>query len=174
MPKSITVSCLVAAAYLCVAAGLAPQNQGDTLTVTKKATKLRAQKKLFAPGVADLKEGDRVTLSSKDGAWLSVTWAGGGQAVTGWLHESDVSAKKDVRLSGQGVREKYTVSEAEAARKGFNPQVEKAYRDNNPDLEAAYRLVDQIQNPTIAEDEIERFLREGRLLRGATSGEAGR
>jgi|SRR5688572_17182167 len=155
---------LLTASYLCLAAGFAPQSKGDTLTVTKKTTKLRTQKKLFAPGVADLTEGDRVVLVAKEGAWLSVTWPGGGKSVTGWLHESDVSARKDVRLSGQGVREKYSVSEAEAARKGFNPQVEKAYRERNPNLDAAYRLVDQIQARTVPEAEIERFLREGRLL----------
>ena len=165
MLKPLPVLCVVAAAYVCLAAGAAPQSQGDTLTVTKKTTKLRAQKKLFAPGIADLKEGDRVTLVSKDGAWLSVTWTSGGQATTGWLHESDVTAKKDVRLSGQGIREKYSVSEAEAARKGFNPQVEKAYRERNPNLDAAYQIVDRVQAQTIPEAEIERFLRQGRLLK---------
>jgi hypothetical protein len=152
----------LAAAALCL--GALPQSRGDTLTVTKKTTKLRASKKLFAPGVADLKEGDRVAVVSKDGAWVSVTWSGGGKAVTGWIHESDVIAKKDVRLSGQGIREKYSVSEAEAARKGFNPQVEKAYRERNPSLEAAFAVVDRIQSESIPEAEVERFLREGRLL----------
>lgn len=150
-----------------MAAGFLPQTQGDTLTVTKRETKLRSQKRLFAPSVADLREGDRVALVTKDGAWCSVTYqaaAAGSKSVTGWLHESDVSAKKDVRLSGQGIREKYTVSESEAARKGFNPQVEKAYRDQNPNLDAAFELVDKIQATTVPESEVERFLREGRLL----------
>ncbi len=167
MFKSLPILCLTAAAYVCLAAGTTPQSQGDTLTVTKKTTKLRAQKKLFAPGVADLKEGDRVTLVSKDGAWLSVTWTSNGKNITGWLHESDATTKKDVRLSGQGVREKYSVSEAEAARKGFNPQVEKAYRDRNPSLDAAYQIVDRIQAQTVPEADVERFLREGRLLKEA-------
>lgn len=166
MPRPAAIAVLATAAYLCLGASSTPQSQGDTLTVTKKETKLRSQKRLFAPGVADLKEGDRVRLERKDGAWLSVTWAGGGgRGVTGWLHESDATAKKDVRLSGAGIREKYSVSEAEAARKGFNPQVERAYRDANPNLEAAFAVVDRIQAVSVPEAEVERFLREGGLLR---------
>lgn len=165
MPRHPRLLVLSVPVLACLAAASLPQSQGDSLTVTKKETKLRSQKRLFAPGVADLREGDRVALVTKDGAWLSVTYRGSGGDVTGWLHESDVSAKKDVRLSGQGIREKYTVSEAEAARKGFNPQVEKAYRDGNPSLEPAFALVDAVQALTVPEAEVERFLREGRLLR---------
>jgi hypothetical protein len=165
MPDPIATSLTTLAVLVCLAAGSIPQSQGDPLTVTKKETKLRTQKRLFAPGVADLKEGDRVGLVLREGAWVKVAWTKpGGDTVSGWLHESDVSSRKDVRLSGQGIREKYTVSEAEAARKGFNPQVEKAYRDRNPNLEAAFALVDRIQATNVPEAEIERFLREGRLL----------
>lgn len=166
MPRPIVAAFTSLAVLTCLAAGSIPQSQGDPLTVTKRETKLRSQKKLFAPGLADLKEGDRVSLVQREGAWARVTWAPpAGDRVTGWLHESDVSSKKDVRLSGQGIREKYSVSEAEAARKGFNPQVEKEYRDRNPSLDAAYQLVDHIQAVTVPEAEIERFLRDGRLLR---------
>lgn len=165
MPKPTVAAVAALAVLACLAAGSIPQGEGDPLTVTKRETKLRTQKKLFAPGVANLKEGDRVRLVQREGAWTRVAWTPpAGDTVTGWLHESDVSSKKDVRLSGQGIREKYSVSEAEAARKGFNPQVEKEYRDRNPSLDAAYALVDQIQATTVPEADIERFLREGRLL----------
>ncbi len=157
---------LLAVATLCLAAGNIPQSQGSTLTVTKKTTKLRSQKKLLAAGVANLQEGDKVVMVTKEGAWVKATWSPpSASTVTGWVHESDVTDKKEVRLSGQGIREKYTVSEAEAARKGFNPQVEKAYRDNNPSMDAAFALVDKIQATTVPEAEIEQFLREGRLLK---------
>jgi hypothetical protein len=133
----------------------------ETLIVTKKTTKLRTQKRLFAPAVCDLKEGDRVTLNGAEGAWRNVTY----QAKSGWLHESDVTAKTDVRLSGQGVRENYSASEQAAARKGFNPDVEREYRNQHPNLAGAFQKVDEIQARTVDEQEIERFLEEGRLLR---------
>lgn len=141
-----------------IAAGA--QDPGAALTVTRKATKLREQKRLFAPAVAELHEGDTLVLERKEGAWLSVTFA----KLKGWLHETDVSSKPDVRLSGEGVRETYTSSETAAARKGFNPEVEKSYRGQNPKLELAFQLVDRLQARAVSEDELRAFLVAGGLL----------
>jgi hypothetical protein len=138
-----------------------PQDPGATLTVTRKTTKLRAQKKVFAPAVAELHEGDKLVFQSRDGAWLSVKQ----DQLAGWLHETDVSKNPDVRLSGEGVRENYSASETSAARKGFNPQVEKDYRGKNPNLEAAFQIVDKLQARATPEAEVRTFLVEGGLLK---------
>jgi hypothetical protein len=100
-----------AVAIVALLAADVPQDPGSTLTVTRKTTKLRAQKRSFAPAVADLKEGDKVAFDKRDGAWLAVKFG----AIAGWLHETDVTAKSDVRLSGEGVRENYSASETAAA-----------------------------------------------------------
>ena len=147
-------------AILSLLAADVPQNPGDTLTVTRKTTKLRAQKRSFAPAVADLKEGDKLAFVQKDGAWLSAKLG----KVSGFVHESDVSKNADVRLSGQGVRETYSTSETSAARKGFNPQVEKSYRQDNPNLERAFQRVDALQAREVPEAELRAFLTAGRLL----------
>jgi hypothetical protein len=146
---------------LCLVAGTIPQSPGDTVIVTRKETKLRSQKRLFAPGVADLHEGDKLKVQDKDGAWLSLDY----QGTTGWLHESDVTANKEVRLSGEGVRESYSASEAAAARKGFNPQVEREYRMQNPNLNAAFAKVDKIQATKASEQDVQKFLETGGLLK---------
>lgn len=146
---------------LALLASSAQQNPEATLTVTRKTTKLREAKRLFAPAVAELHEGDRLALEKKDGAWLAVSFA----KLHGWLHETDVSSNPEVRLSGEGVRENYSASETSAARKGFNPEVEKAYRTKKPELEAAFRLVDRLQARTVSEDELRAFLVAGGLLK---------
>ena len=146
---------------LLLLAGSLPQSQGDTVIVTRKETKLRSQKRLFAPSVANLVEGDKLEVLDKDGAWLNVKFAD----KIGFLHATDVSTNKEVRLSGEGVRENYSASEAAAARKGFNPQVEKQYRLDNPDLNKAFELVDRIQGQKTDEKVIEQFLRQGGLLK---------
>src|SRR5262245_34242214 len=115
---------LCAGLVLCLAAGHVPQAQGTELIVTKKATKLRTQKRALSRAVCDLVECDKVTLQQTDGVWYAVTF----KDQSGFVHSSDVTDNKDVRLSGQGVREVYTASEQAAARKGFNPQVEHEYR----------------------------------------------
>ena len=154
----------LAALALCLAAGHVPQDRGAALTVTKKETKLRTQKRALAPAVCGLVEGDQVKLRDKDGVWFSVEF----KDKVGFIHSSDVTDKKDVRLSGVGVREVYTATEQSAARKGFNPQVEREYRDQNPNLEPAFRSVDEIQKKALPEAEIVEFLRAGRL--GAEAG----
>lgn len=151
----------LASLVLCLAAGNVPQGQGSTLIVTKKETKLRTQKRALSTPVCDLKEGDKLTLKEKDGVWFAV----GFQEKSGYVHSSDVTDKKDVRLSGQGVRENYSASEQAAARKGFNPQVEKEYRGQNPNLEPAFKTVDAIQAKKVSDAELERFLKEGGLLK---------
>ena len=148
-------------ALLFLLSASSPQNPGDPLIVTRKTTKLRAQKRSFAPAVAELKEGDQLEFVAKDGAWFAAKLA----KVSGFVHESDVTKNKDVRLSGQGVRETYSTSETSAARKGFNPEVERSYRAGNPDLEKAFRLVDQLQAREVPEAEVRTFLVEGGLLR---------
>ena len=147
-------------ALLCLAAGPSAV-QGKTLTVTKKETKLRKDKRAFAPAVTDLREGDRLAMNKQDGAWYHANY----KDLAGWIHQSDVSTNKDVRLSGAGVREQYTAAEAEAARKGFNPEVERQYRTDHPALAAAYEKVDAVQARVLKEEEVERFLREGKLLK---------
>ncbi len=136
------------------------QEPGAVLTVTRKATKLREQKRLFAPALAELHEGDKLVLERKEGAWLAVGFA----KLRGWLHETDVSSNPEVRLSGEGVRENYSASETAAARKGFNPQVEQAYRTKKPELAPAFRLVDRLQARTLPEDVLRAFLVAGGLL----------
>lgn len=144
---------------LLVAAGNLPQSRGDALIVTRKVTKLRSAKRLFAAPIAELVEGDRLVVEAKDGAWYQAKY----RELAGWLHETDVSTKKDVRLSGEGVRENYSASETSAARKGFNPQVEREFRRGNPDLEAAFQRLDRIQGRVVAEGEVASFLGEGGL-----------
>ncbi len=150
---------LVVPVLLLLAAGNLPQSQGDNLTVTRKTTKLRAAKRSFAPTVADLAEGDRLAFEAKEGAWYNVKW----KTLAGFVHETDVSVRGDVRLSGEGVRESYSASEAAAARKGFNPQVEREYRQDNPSLEAAFKALDAIQSRATSEAAVKSFLLEGGL-----------
>lgn len=161
MRLSLRIPGLLVLLVLCgLLASGAHQDPGAALTVTRKTTKLREQKRLFAPALAELREGDRLALERKEGAWLAVSFA----KLRGWLHETDVSSKPEVRLSGEGVRESYSAAETAAARKGFNPQVEKTYRTKKPELEPAFRLVDRLAAREVPEDVLRAFLVAGGLL----------
>lgn len=149
----------IALAVALSASALGPQD-GETLTVTKKSTRMRNAKRLYGPAVAELKEGDRLILIERDAPWCRVRF----QGAEGWIHETDVSPKTDVRLSGQGVRENYTVAETAAAKKGFNKEVEKTYQDEHPDLKPAFQKVDRVEARAVPENVLVSFLRAGGLL----------
>ena len=70
-----------------------------------------------------------------------------------------------MRLSGEGVSETYTASETAAARKGFNPDVERRYRREKPNLERAFQLVDRLQARVVSDEELRAFLVAGGLLK---------
>jgi len=141
--------------------GLLLQGKGDTLTVTVKNSRIRTGKRLYASPVCEVVEGDKLAVVAKEAPWFQVKF----KDQTGWIHESDVTSRKDVRMSGEGVREEYSAAETSAARKGFNPQVEREYRRQNPDLSAAYGKVDAIQARTVPEAEIVQFLKDGKLIK---------
>ncbi|MBK9387175.1 MAG: hypothetical protein IPN34_20360 [Planctomycetes bacterium] len=156
-PALRAVAVLLAIALSASAVG--PQD-GTQLTVTKKATKIRNAKRLYATGVADVREGDKLELLLREAPWCQVRF----QGKTGWVHETDVSERSDVRLSGQGVRENYSAAETAAGKKGFNSEIEKNYEQQRPDLKPAFDKVDQVQARGVAEAELVGFLRAGGLI----------
>lgn len=156
-PATRALSIALAIAFS--ASALGPQD-GETLTVTKKTTRVRSAKRLYASPVAEVKEGDRLTLIERESPWCRVNY----QGAVGWIHETDVSARADVRLSGQGVRENYTAAETAAAKKGFNKEIEKNYENEHPNLKPAFDQVDRVEARGVPEVELVSFLRAGGLL----------
>ena len=130
-----------------------------TVTVRQKMTKVRTQPKFYAPEVATVQRGDWLEEIDQNGAWLSVKTASGAR---GWIHSSACVLKK-ISLSkaesmGTG---NISADEAALAGKGFNPMVERKYREAHPALN--YRLLDQIESFDIDEDDLIRFMKDGNL-----------
>jgi uncharacterized protein YgiM (DUF1202 family) len=132
-----------------------------TAIVTAREAKIRAKKTLLGstiPG-GDVKEGDRVTVNSQEDPWFNVTFG----TVTGWLHGSALTDRKGVVLSGQADSVRYTGQDVSAGKKGFNEDVERAYKTENPNLAGAFAEVDRIQATKIPEEELVKFAEAGKL-----------
>jgi uncharacterized protein YgiM (DUF1202 family) len=136
-----------------------------TVTVRQKMAKVRTQPKFYAPEVATVQRGEWLEEISRSGQWLKVQTPAGAQ---GWVHSSACVLKK-LKLStaesmGAG---NVSADEVALAGKGFNPVVERKYREAHPELN--YRLLDQIESYDVDEAEIIRFMQEGKLgeFRGA-------
>ena len=142
-----------------VSAGLAvaAPKPGDTVTIRVLSAKVMKQPKFIGSTAGSVSRGDQLVVKEVQGDWYRVE---GGQA--GWIHKSNVTEGK-VTLSstpgGQGG--KVNQVEVELAGRGFNPEVEKKYRDKNPNLDFSH--VDAIEKTSIDPSELEAFVAEGKL-----------
>jgi len=151
--------------HLLIVFCVAGQSFAGTVTVRQKMTKVRSQPKFYAAEVAAVQRGDWLEQLSKSGEWLKVKTPSGAE---GWVHSSACVLKKlslsKAEKMGAG---DISADEAALAGKGFNPMVEKKYRETHPELN--YRLLDQIESFDVDEAELLQFMQEGKLgdFRGA-------
>jgi len=136
-----------------------------TVTVRQKMTKVRSQPKFYATEVATVQRGDWLEEIAKGDGWIKVKTQAG---QVGWVHSSACVLKK-IKLSkaeSMGAGD-VSADEVALAGKGFNPMVERKYRESHPELN--YRLLDQIESFDVDEAELIEFMQEGKLgdFRGA-------
>lgn len=146
----------LAVGVVLLAAGIALA--AEIVHVTLREATVRSGPKHFKPPVAVLRYGDRVeVLEEKDG-WLRLK--------NGWLHRSAVSEEPVPAAPPAGADAapgSVSRDEVALAGKGFNPQVEDRYRRQNPNLEDEFRKVDAMERRDVSREELDAFLREGRL-----------
>ena len=131
--------------------------RGGTLYVATKTADLKSSTGFFASKRGTLNYGDRVTVLQVNGKYVEVRSASG--TLTGWTAVANLSAKQVIAGSTTSA----SSSEVALAGKGFNQEVEDAYKkEGNYD----YADVDRTETLTVNEAELYRFLDEGRLSMG--------
>jgi hypothetical protein len=130
----------------------------ETVRVTVRESAVRADCRFLAPVRARVYSNDKLAVTAKNGDWYRVTVDG----VKGCIHKSAVQSKSYF-FSGDSSSGKGGASEDEVslAGKGFNPQVESAYRKQNADLD--FKAVDTIQKYQVSDDSLKRFIEAGGL-----------
>ncbi|UCG78872.1 MAG: hypothetical protein JSV21_03305 [Nitrospirota bacterium] len=129
----------------------------DQLKVVTKENAIRKECKFFSPVKAEVRYDDIMDLVSKEGDWYKVKFGDTG----GCIHKSAVEVKK-FKLSGLfGKKAEASSDEVALAGKGFNPQVESAYRKKNPKLNFA--LVDRIEGLNVPQEQLMEFIEKGGL-----------
>jgi uncharacterized protein YgiM (DUF1202 family) len=156
------VSLLSAALLLALGAAVAA---GELLTIQLREATVRSGPKHFRPVVGTVKYGERIeVLKKEDGGWLHVRLP---DQRTGYLHETATTEKPLPKLApGTAGTQPGSVSRDEVALagKGFNPQVERQYREDHRELEWAFQRVDYMEQRRVVDRaELERFLSEGQL-----------
>ncbi len=133
------------------------------LSVQVRTAKLRARPSYLAATTAGVEYGTRLTVVEESGPWRKLR-ADDGR--TGWLHESALTTKK-IKLSAgdKDVEVGADQSELALAGKGFNAEVEEAFKES--DAEADYTWVDRMAGWMVTPEEAMAFLSAGQVEGGA-------
>lgn len=130
-----------------------------TVSIQVRETQLRATPDYFGKIIGKAAYGDQVTIENKKAGWKKVRLKNG---KSGWINSSALS-DKEIRMTAgsKGVRETASASELQLAGKGFNPKVEKEFKQRNKDIN--FRWVDKMESIKISESEKMNFAKDGGL-----------
>jgi len=155
MKRNILIICLILSI---VGLAAAQANAGGTMYVSVKTLTLKSGTGFFANNTGALNYGDRVTVSRVNGNFVEVKSAANA-SLTGWAPIANLSAKQVVAAASGTASAK----ELALAGKGFSQEIENSYK-NQQSLN--YADVDKSESILIREDDLKKFLEEGRLKMG--------
>jgi hypothetical protein len=134
----------------------------ETVTVLVKKASIRRDRQFYAPTIAEAQLGESFIVQERGSGWVKV----GTKSGDGWLHETSVTAKKVAVSSAGSAGGKVDDRDVANASKGFNPQVESAYRKKNPT--ANFAAVDRMEKLEANDSAVQTFVAEGNIKqRGA-------
>jgi uncharacterized protein YgiM (DUF1202 family) len=153
---------LMALGLAAVLAGtaFAQLSRGGTVYVNVKNLQLKSGTGFFAgKSGSPLAYGDQITVLQVKGKWVEVRYSGR-SSFSGWTNSSNLTTKRIVAAGGTGGA---SAREVAMAGKGFNEEVENAYKSSGS---LNYAGIDAIEAVTVPENELYNFIIEGRLVLG--------
>lgn len=128
-----------------------------SLSIQVEETPVRSTPSFFGEIVDKAVYGDSVELVKEQGAWRMVK----AKKKSGWLHESTVSDTKVSLTTGSNVNSNASGKEIALAGKGFNPEVENAYKAGHSNVSFAW--IDKMEKFTVKSSEVQQFIKQGNL-----------
>jgi uncharacterized protein YgiM (DUF1202 family) len=155
MKRSVFVFCIIL-----FAAGIASAQakKGGTMYVSVKTAALKASTGAFAGTTGTLEYGEKVTVIQIDGKNAEIK-STANPSKTGWIPMANLSAKQVVT----GTSSTASAKEISLAGKGFNQEVENAYKSKG---KVNYADVDKIETQSVKEADLKKFIEDGRLAMG--------
>jgi uncharacterized protein YgiM (DUF1202 family) len=135
-------------------------SKGQTVYVTAKSLAIKSGTGFFAKTVGTLGYGNEVTVLQVNGKWAEVRYSGR-PVITGWTAQTNLTTKRIVATGGTGSASSREVA---MAGKGFNEEVENAYKEGGHNVD--YAAVDATEANKVSEDELLSFITEGKLSMG--------
>ncbi|GHU60697.1 hypothetical protein FACS189445_0730 [Spirochaetia bacterium] len=131
---------------------------GKTMYVTAKNLAVKSSTNFFADTLGSLSYGDPVSVLQEYGKWVKIS-SSEPPVISGWVAAASLTTKRIIAGSSTSA----SANEIALAGKGFNQEVENAYRQNGALNYAAIDAMEAIQIPS---RQLFSFLQEGRLARG--------
>ena len=162
--KKIIISAVSAAACIFLLTALAIA--AAVMSIQVRETQIRSTPDYFGKITGKASYGDRVTIEGTKGSWKKVRLKTG---KTGWINSSALSAKEIKMVAGaKGTKDAASSSELQLAGKGFNPEVEKEFKNRNKNI--SFRWVDKMEQIRISDSEKQKFTQEGGLTLNGNGG----
>jgi len=144
---------------VCVAAVIPAQAiKGGTMYVAAKTVELKSSVGFFASAKGTLAYGATVTIIQIKGDWAEVR-SEANSSVSGWTPVANLSSKRIVSGAASGA----TANEVALAGKGFNQEVENAYKAKG---KLNYADVDRTEAQKVSKKELQDFVTAGHLFQG--------
>jgi len=156
MKRFLTILCL---ALFVTGFAAAQVRIGGTLYVSVKSVSLKAGTGFFSGTKGTLELGEQVTVIQINGNNVEVRSVRN-TSLTGWTSSGNFSAKQVVA----GTSSTATAREVALAGKGLTQEVEQEYRSQQRNLN--YADVDKVEAIRVNENDLKKFLDEGRLRTG--------
>ena len=134
-------------------------SRGGTAWVSAKTVTLKSSTWFFASNRGTVSYGDEVSILQVSGNWAEVR-STGNASVSGWMSSGNLSAKRVIAASGSSSA---SASEVALAGKGFNQEVENTYKAGG---NLNYADVDRTEAIAVSQEDLYRFVTEGRLAAG--------
>jgi len=155
--KKVILVCVLCG---CVAFAAGAQvSKGGTLYAAAKSVALKTGTGFFAGTRGQLAYGAQVTVLQVNGKWVEVRSVAN-PSLSGWTASANLSAK---RVVATGSSSSASASEIGLAGKGFNQEVENAYKSGG---ELNYADVDKTETASVSPEELQKFLVDGKLAMG--------
>ena len=132
--------------------------RGQNAWVSARTVTLKSSTGFFASNRGTVSYGDQVSVLQVSGKWAEVRTART-PAITGWMPSANLSSRRIIASGSGGA----SASELALAGKGFDRDVENVYRAGG---NLNYADVDRTEAITVTQDQLLRFITEGRLARG--------
>ncbi|GHV24546.1 hypothetical protein AGMMS4952_00340 [Spirochaetia bacterium] len=132
---------------------------GRTMYVTAKTVEIKKSTAFFADSLGTLSYGAPVSVLKENGKWVQIKSLEP-PVISGWVAAASLTTKRIIASAG---KTSASANEIALAGKGFNQEVENAYRQNGT---LDYSAIDAMEAIEIPSRQLLSFLQEGHLAQG--------